>query len=127
MHAQSELAGYSSIGLQLAVLRNLPTPVVVLSPARKASFANRAAERLVGSPDPIQSPGRGILDQGPAELGIKLLYNRIWNVVLDKLVSVQKQASSEGKEQPVHEVDIMVLNSSLTKRDISGYLFDIDG
>ncbi len=68
---------------------------------------------MFGSPDPIQSAGKGILGRGPAELGIKLLYNRIWKVVLDKLVSAQDEANSEGNEAPVHELDAVVLNTSL--------------
>jgi hypothetical protein len=114
MHAQSKPAGYSNLDLQLAVLRHLPTPVLVLSPSRKAVFLNRAADQLIGSPDPIQSPAESIHGQGPAELGIKLLYNRTWTVVLDKLVSAHKEAISEGSEAPVHELGAVVSNTSLT-------------
>jgi hypothetical protein len=113
MHAQSEPARHSNLDLQFAALRHLPTPVLVLSPSRKAVFLNRAAERVIGNPDPIQL-GNNILGQGPVELGIKLLYNRIWNVVLDKLVAAEKVASSEYNDCPVHEVDAVVSNISLT-------------
>jgi hypothetical protein len=114
MHAQSEPARHSDLDLQLAVLRHLPTPVLVLSPSRKAVYLNQAAERVFGSPGPIQSPGESIIGQSPAELGVKLLYNRIWNVVLDKLVLAQEEATSKGNEAPVHELDVLVSNTSLT-------------
>ncbi|KAI9049423.1 hypothetical protein LZ554_006457 [Drepanopeziza brunnea f. sp. 'monogermtubi'] len=100
--------------LQFAVLRNLPTPVLVLSPERTAVLANRAAERILGSRENIQSPGKEILGSGPAEIGIRLLYNRIWNAVLDRLVSAQEQAVSEGNDGPVHGVDAVVTDPTTT-------------
>jgi len=113
---------HSSADLQLAVLRHLPTPILVLSPKRTAVFANRAAGRVLGLPDPIQSHNGKIIDRSPAELGIKLLYNRSWDVVLDKLVSAHKLVIAEGEsvsatpgtEGPVHEADAVVSNTSLT-------------
>jgi hypothetical protein len=113
MHAQSEPSRHSALDLQLAVLRHLPTPVLVLSPSRKAVFLNRAAERAIGSSDPIQS-GTSALGQGPVDLGINLLYNRMWNVVLDKLVTAQKEANSDGNTCPVHKLDAVVSNTNLT-------------
>lgn len=101
---------YSSMDLQLAVLRHLPTPVLVLSPQRKIIFANRAAERMLGSRDPLQSPGTGIVGSAPADMGINLLYNRLWDVVLDRLASVQEHVAAEGSECSVHEVDAVVDN-----------------
>jgi hypothetical protein len=114
MYAQSEPARHSTIELQLAVLRHLPTPMLVLSPSRKVVFLNRAAERVIGSPDLIQSPEKSIFGQGLADLGVMLLHNRTWSIVLNKLVSEQKEADTEGKEAPVHELDAMVCNTSLT-------------
>ena len=76
-------------------------------------FLNRAAELVIGSSDPIQS-GTSILGQAPVELGIKLLYNWRWNVVLDKLASAQKEANLEGHDGPVHELDAVVSNTNFT-------------
>ncbi|KAG4435186.1 hypothetical protein IFR05_009325 [Cadophora sp. M221] len=104
---------HSSMDLQLAVLRHLPTPILVLSPHRTTIFANRAAGRILGSPDPIQSPGKGILGQAPADLGIKLLYNRNWDVALSRLAVAHDRAVSEGHEGPVHEIDAVVQSPSL--------------
>ncbi|KAH6694228.1 M4WV, histidine kinase-group IX protein [Leptodontidium sp. MPI-SDFR-AT-0119] len=104
---------HSSMDLQLAVLRHLPTPILVLSPHRTTVFANRAAERILGSPDPIQSPGKGITGRAPADLGIKLLHNRNWDVVLSRLAAAHDHAVSEGIEGPVHEIDAVVSTPSL--------------
>jgi hypothetical protein len=112
MYAQSEPARHSNLDLQLAVLRHLPTPVVALSPSRKAVFLNRAAGRVFGSPDTLQTTN--ILGQEPVELGIKLLHNLTWNVVLDELVKAQKEAISTETDCPVHEVDAVVSNTNLT-------------
>jgi len=114
--------GHSSIDLQLAVLRQLPTPILVLSPKRTSVFANQAAQRLTGSPDPIQSPGQGIKGHSPQELGIRLCYNRAWDVVLDKLVEAHNRGVENGErpvpgglgnDGPVHEADVLVSNPSL--------------
>lgn len=105
---------HSSIDLQLAVLRHLPTPLIVLSPQRTAIFANRAAERALGSRDPIQSPSKGILGRAPTDLGIKLLYNREWDVVLSRLAAAHDQAVAEGNEGPVHEIDAVISTPSLS-------------
>ena len=114
MHAQeSARSSHSALDIQLAVLRQLPTPVLVLSPSRKAVFANRAAERVIGSLDPVPT-GTGILGQGPVELGIQLLYNRKWNVVLERLMVAQKEAYAEERDRPVHELDAVVSNATLT-------------
>jgi hypothetical protein len=113
MHAQSEPATHSSLDLQLGVLRHLPTPVVALSPSRKTVFFNRAAEGVIRSPDTLQTP-TNILGQEPVELWIQLLHNLAWEVVLDELVEAQKDAISAGTDRPVHEVDAVVSNTSLT-------------
>jgi len=116
MHAQSESARHSSLDLQLAVLRHLPTPVLVLSPSRKAVCLNRAAERTIGSSNPIQTE-TSILGQGPGDLGIKLLYNRRWDVVLDRLVAAHEETVLEGRQCPVHELDAVVSNTDLMYDD----------
>ena len=111
---------HSSIDLQLAVLRHLPTPVIVLSQKRTAVFANRAAERVLGHTDPIQPHNDKILGQSPTDLGIKLQCNRPWGVVLDKLVLAQKLAGAEGENLAatlgnaglVHEADVLVSNAN---------------
>ncbi|KUJ15072.1 M4WV, histidine kinase-group IX protein [Mollisia scopiformis] len=116
MQAQSGSAFHAGIEFQLATLRNLPTPILVLSPLRVIIFANRGGQRVLGSTDPTRSPELGIAGKTPTELGIKLLYNRQWNVVLDKFLSEQKSARSEGKginEDAIHEVDAVVTNSHL--------------
>ncbi|PMD19299.1 hypothetical protein NA56DRAFT_690619 [Hyaloscypha hepaticicola] len=113
MYAQSEPARQSNLYLQQAVLRHLPTPVVALSTSRKAVFFNRAAGRVIGSPDTLQT-STNILGQEPVELGIKLLHNLTWKVVLDELVEAQKDAISTGTDCPVHEVDAVISNTNLT-------------
>ncbi|KAI6714863.1 hypothetical protein PZA11_007741 [Diplocarpon coronariae] len=105
-------SSHPGMDLQLAVLRHLPTPILVLSPQRTVVFANRAGQRLLASRNPVQSSAEGILGFSPADLGIRLLYNRVWATVLDRLESAQAQA--EGEAGIVHEVDAMVLNSTMS-------------
>jgi hypothetical protein len=73
--------------LQIDVLRQLPKPILVLIPLRIAVYANQAALRLLGSPDPNPSPVQETNGRCLDELGIKLWYNRAWDVVLDGLVA----------------------------------------
>ncbi|KAG4416062.1 hypothetical protein IFR04_010825 [Cadophora malorum] len=56
----------------------------------------------------------GILGRPPNDLGIRLLYNRIWEAVLDRLVGVHQQAIAEGIEGPVHEIDAVVSTPGLS-------------
>ncbi len=113
MYAQREPARHSNVDLQLEILRHLPTPIVALSPSRKAIFLNRAAGRVIGSLDTLQT-STNIPGQEPVELGIKLLHDLTWNVVLDELVEAQKYVISSGTDCPVHEVDAVVSNTHLT-------------
>jgi hypothetical protein len=127
MHRQTNASGHSTIDLQLAILRSLPTPVLVLSPFRTAVVANKAAERLLGNPNPIQSTAPRILGQTLAELGIKLLLNLQWNVVLDELVSARNLANDEGNQCPVHEVDALVSNEGFShERNVRILLLTLD-
>jgi hypothetical protein len=49
------------------------------------------------------------------DLGINFLEPRIWDVVLDKLVTTQKQASEEGEaEDTIHELDVVVANGKFS-------------
>jgi hypothetical protein len=49
------------------------------------------------------------------DLGINFLEHRIWDVVLDKLVTTQKQASEEGEaEDTIHELDVVVANGKFS-------------
>ncbi|KAL2063854.1 hypothetical protein VTL71DRAFT_4348 [Oculimacula yallundae] len=105
---------HSSMDLQLAVLRHLPTPVLVLSPQHTTVFANRAAERILGSRDPIQSTGEGISGRVPSDLGIKLLYNREWNTVLARIAAAYDHSSMEGNDDPVHEIDAVLPTPDLS-------------
>lgn len=107
----------SKMDLQLNVLRHLPTPIVVLCPTRTCTFANQAAEKLLGSRDRIQSQNSSIQGHGPDALGISLLYNRKWDRVLDKLVAAQQQVVSNGHDGPVHDIDAAVSSSSLSFDD----------
>src|ERR1700761_7642067 len=113
MHRQTNASTHSSIDLQLAILRSLPTPVLVLSPSRTAVFANKAAEKLLGNADPIQSSTPRIPDQTLIGLRIKLLHNLQWDMVLDALVSAQNLANNDGNESTVHEVDALVSHEGL--------------
>jgi len=102
-------ARHSSIDLQLCVLRNLPTPVLVLSPSRTAVFANRAAAKVLGQRDPIQSSSHALHGKKISELGIKLLDDGSWDGVLDKLVAAQTLASQGAKlEGAVHELEVAI-------------------
>lgn len=103
--------------LQLAVLRHLPTPILVLSSQRIAVFANRAAGQLLASRNTVQPSNRNILGVGPTELGIKLLYNRIWSVVLDRLLASHEHTSSSGGESPVYGVDVSVSRHNLSHEE----------
>ena len=101
------------------MLRHLPTPVIVLSQKRTAVFATRAAERVLGYRDPTQSYNDKILDRSLTDLGIKLLHNRPWGIVLDKLVLAQKLAGAGeslaatlGNDGPAHEADVLVSNAN---------------
>ncbi|PBP19827.1 hsp90-like protein [Diplocarpon rosae] len=106
---------HSSMDLQLAVLRHLPTPILVLSSERTVVFANRAGQRLLASRDPAQPSGEGIMRSSLADLGIKLLYNRTWATVLDRLESASAQeGEGEGEAETVHEVNATVSNSVLS-------------
>ncbi|KAH7369519.1 M4WV, histidine kinase-group IX protein [Rhexocercosporidium sp. MPI-PUGE-AT-0058] len=105
---------FSSMDLQVAVLRHLPTPILVLSPHRTTVFVNRAAERILGSGDPIQPPEKGVLGRAPVDLGIKLLYNRKWDVVLARLAAAHDQAVLEGNDGPVDEFDAVVSTPGLS-------------
>jgi hypothetical protein len=120
IHVRPEGRSTITMDLQLAVLRNLPTPIVVLSPLHTTVFVNRALERIIGSPDYLQSIESQILGHSLTELGIRLLYNRTWEMVLDKLASAEG-ASSEGKEisenDKVHEADVLLENSHLNFED----------
>ncbi|KAE8448682.1 hypothetical protein EG329_008897 [Mollisiaceae sp. DMI_Dod_QoI] len=119
MQAQrgSGSASHASIDLQLAVLRSLPTPVLVLSSQRVIVFANKAALRTLGTPEPIQSPGLGITGKTLAQVGIRPFHNQAWNVVLDKFLSEEKNAILEGEgtsnDELIHEVDALVTNLRL--------------
>jgi hypothetical protein len=113
MHRQTNASSHSTIDLQLAVLRFLPTPVLVLSPSRTAVFANKAAEKLLGNPKPIHSTAPRVPGQTPTELGLKLLHNLQWNVVLEDLVSAHNRADDDWNECPAHEVDALVSNETL--------------
>ncbi|KAK0114043.1 hypothetical protein ONS95_014284 [Cadophora gregata] len=101
-------SSHPSMDLQLAVLRHLPTPIIILSPHRTAVFANLAAERILKSPDPIQSTDKGILGRTPTDLGIRLLYNQVWDAVLNRLVGSHQKAVAEGNEGLIHEIDAVV-------------------
>lgn len=115
--ARHRIEGDFGIDLRLAVLRNIPTPILVISPSRTTIFANRAFERVSGSYDPIQATGPRIVDQTLADLGVKLLYNRKWEVVVDKLESAQKLARVEGttylENDLVHEADAVLKNQTV--------------
>lgn len=114
-NTMGEMPRLSSMDLQLAVLQQLPSPILVLSSLRTAVYANHAAQRLLCIPDSIQQPrirGR-CLD----ELGIKLMYNRVWDVILDTLLADYNRAIENGPVSPglenetlVHEMDIKVLS-----------------
>lgn len=73
-------------------------------------FANRAAEKILGSQDPIRSPGHGILGKGPNELGINLREGKTWALVLGDLESAHNDIQSE--EERVHEVAATVSTPS---------------
>ncbi|CZT10706.1 related to histidine kinase [Rhynchosporium graminicola] len=103
-----------SIDLQLAVLRHLPTPVLVLSPHQTIVFANRKAEQVLGSRDPVRSSRKGILGQAPGDVGIKLLYNREWSVLLARIAAAHFHTSLEGDNGPVHEIDAVVSTPNLS-------------
>lgn len=116
MHAPSDIASgsYAGTDLQLAVLRNLPTPVLALSSQRVIVFANRAAQKVLGDPDTTQPLEHELTGKTPAEVGIELLYNRVWNVVLDQFLCKEKLSSSQGEgsiDNLIHEVDAVVLRS----------------
>lgn len=115
--SRDRMEGHFGLDLQLAVLRTLPTPILVLSPSRTTIFANRALERILGFYDTIPTTGPEMVGQTPADLGVKLLYNRKWDVVLDKLASTQKLARVEGttylENDLVHEADAVLDNQTL--------------
>jgi len=117
---------HSSIDLQIAVLRHLPTPVVVLSPSphRTVVFANRAAERLLGWSDPPQTQELEILGRTPSDLRIKLLYNRVWKTGLDQVVASReddpKDESFEketGRASSRRDADVAILNEKLAFKE----------
>ena len=106
--------------LQLAVLRHLPTPVIVLSASRIALFANRAAEKILGSPHPIKALGNGITGRRLEELGVRLLGDRKWDVVLDEVLNggdggkeERNNTRSGAKESVVDGHDIVIDNPRL--------------
>lgn len=120
----ADLSGprHHSIDLQIAVLRSLPTPVVVLSPQRTAVYANRAAETILGRTVSAKSTDHGIVGLSPGELGVRLLYNRNWTITLDRVAGVQKEHKSStgatikngGLEDYIQgEADIVIRNPKL--------------
>lgn len=99
---------YSNIDLQLGILRNLPTPILVLSADRTAVFTNQAAAELLVQADPIRSSSHDIYGRSPSDLGINLLHNRFWDVVLDKLLAAQSVVSKGEITNIVYELDVVV-------------------
>lgn len=89
--------------LQLAVLQAIPTPILVLSPARKAVFANRAAEKLFGGVAAEAIYGRTL-----AELGVEA-QDSSWSTVLDEF-SLDLNAVSNKRDSPTSELDVVLRN-----------------
>ncbi|KAL3419676.1 histidine kinase hhk6p [Phlyctema vagabunda] len=102
----------TSLDVQLAVLRQLPTPVLVLSSNRLTIFANRAAEKLLVGHDAKDAVHAGILGCEPVNLGIVLLHHLLWQSVFKRLaVAVGEGASGSGAEENrIEDLEVLLTN-----------------
>jgi hypothetical protein len=104
-------------GLQLNVLRLLPTPVLVLSPSKAAVFGNNAAAKLLGVVQAGKFYGQSLVD-----LGIKLSVTSPWSSVLQKCRSTLQPLSQEDskteEEEPVHEITCTIRSGKGTQEEL---------
>lgn len=99
---------HSSIDLQIAVLRHLPTPIFVLSSSQTITYLNKAASKLLGHSHLTQSQNELIYSRDLDDLGIKLLDNTTWSNVLEELLAANIQASQTDNEAATCEVNIVI-------------------
>lgn len=71
--------------LPLSILKHLPTPVLVLDQYKKALWTNRKAGALLGSRDSLENDESEVIGKSLDELGVKLLDDRSWVLVLNHL------------------------------------------
>ncbi|TVY68694.1 Hybrid signal transduction histidine kinase J [Lachnellula suecica] len=114
-HERSKSELNPTIDLQLAVLRHLPTPIIVLSPTHEVAFANRAVERLLAHATASRNFGCDILGRAPDQIGLALLCDRSWDTVLRDSLEVKNQGGQDG--DPVNEVSVAVLGSKVNTQE----------
>ncbi|RDW73671.1 hypothetical protein BP5796_07113 [Coleophoma crateriformis] len=109
----------AGVELQLAVLRQLPTPVVVMSHHAAVVLANRAAEKLLTTSD-LKYPLRAnVLGYSLADLGIEVAGGKPWANVLRELQNAHDRFEQAGVEQ---EQDVECLKISIMRTHIDGKL-----